>query len=475
MSTQTPAPNASKRSRTGRLLRWCLGIFALLLVVVLGVSLASAHTARNHLEAATTLLDRTDPNWRLQDLEKDLEPLPDDQNSILLIQRILKEKPANWPSADVQREVRSSDQPWLEPAQLERLHTEMARSPQTLALVRQLARVRHGHVKVNWDAGAMNAVLAASRQAQDIITIARFDAILRMQEHDFDGALESCRAILIAGRGNDACTTVMTMLSRIASLPVCLGETEETLALGQPTEKGLKELQILLEDELAQPLLRQSIRGERAMSYQVIDTYDAKNVALMSLGSAWTADTDVWSKMLGMIQSPVLGSIEANQAMCLESMTELLEAVKQPELEQQPEFVRVQSLSLDWRQPALFRALMPAVAKVRRTYLQGQARLRATVAALAAERYRQKNGRWPEKFADLVPALLKEAVIDPYDGQPLRMRRQPDGLVIYSVGTNGIDDGGDVTSVASNSADTGFRLWDVDQRQKTDPKNKKGK
>src|SRR5262249_20946510 len=160
------ATNVPRRSRLRRLLRWSLATFVLVLIVVFVVSLASARAARSRLETATSLLDRTDPNWRLQDLDKDLEPLPDDHNSALIIERILREKPANWPSQAVQREVAQAlGRPWLEPAQLKRLQTEMARSPQTLALVRQLADVPHGHVKVNWDGGAMNASIAAARRA----------------------------------------------------------------------------------------------------------------------------------------------------------------------------------------------------------------------------------------------------------------------------------------------------------------------
>jgi hypothetical protein len=33
-------------------------------------------------------------------------------------------------------------------------------------------------------------------------------------------------------------------------------------------------------------------------------------------------------------------------------------------------------------------------------------------------------------------------LIDPYNGQPMRLKATPDGWVVYSVGTNGRDDGG---------------------------------
>jgi len=56
---------------------------------------------------------------------------------------------------------------------------------------------------------------------------------------------------------------------------------------------------------------------------------------------------------------------------------------------------------------------------------------------------------------------------DLYDGMPLRLRRLEDGLVIYSVGPDGQDNGGhlDRKSPTNPGTDLGFRLWDVAKRR----------
>jgi hypothetical protein len=56
---------------------------------------------------------------------------------------------------------------------------------------------------------------------------------------------------------------------------------------------------------------------------------------------------------------------------------------------------------------------------------------------------------------------------DLYDGQPLRLRRLDDGLVIYSVGPDGKDDGGklDRQNPVGPGMDLGFQLWDVAKRR----------
>jgi len=71
------------------------------------------------------------------------------------------------------------------------------------------------------------------------------------------------------------------------------------------------------------------------------------------------------------------------------------------------------------------------------------ARLRAARTAIAIERYRLAHDELPESLAALTPTYLKTVPIDPFDGQPLRWKKLPVGYVVYSVGEDGRDDGGD--------------------------------
>jgi len=94
--------------------------------------------------------------------------------------------------------------------------------------------------------------------------------------------------------------------------------------------------------------------------------------------------------------------------------------------------------------------------------------LQASIAALAAERFRLLQNRWPKSLDELVKAgLLKEIPIDLMDGQPLRFRRTIDGLVIYSVGVDGTYRGDALDNLANfdpRKDRPEFRLWDVKRR-----------
>jgi hypothetical protein len=58
----------------------------------------------------------------------------------------------------------------------------------------------------------------------------------------------------------------------------------------------------------------------------------------------------------------------------------------------------------------------------------------------ALQLFAAEHGREAEGLGDL--DLPKEATIDPFSGQPLQLKRTDDGWLIYSVGKDGVDDGG---------------------------------
>lgn len=70
----------------------------------------------------------------------------------------------------------------------------------------------------------------------------------------------------------------------------------------------------------------------------------------------------------------------------------------------------------------------------------------ATLAVIALELHRRRNGAFPDALDSLVPGFLPTLPLDNADGQPLRYRRQPnpqgDSYLLYALGTDLRDDGG---------------------------------
>jgi hypothetical protein len=80
---------------------------------------------------------------------------------------------------------------------------------------------------------------------------------------------------------------------------------------------------------------------------------------------------------------------------------------------------------------------------IRRT-LEAQTQQQMALTVLGIRRYRLRTGRLPAQLSELVPEYLGALPHDFLDGRALRYRLRPgdDGFLLYSVGEDGKDDGG---------------------------------
>ncbi|HLH56996.1 MAG TPA: hypothetical protein VKY92_25675 [Verrucomicrobiae bacterium] len=86
--------------------------------------------------------------------------------------------------------------------------------------------------------------------------------------------------------------------------------------------------------------------------------------------------------------------------------------------------------------------LLPSLSRVVVRDASNQALVELATCALAVERFRLAEGRLPTSLKELTPRFLDAVPIDPFDGNPVRYRRLSSGYVIYSVDSDGHDDGG---------------------------------
>ncbi len=94
------------------------------------------------------------------------------------------------------------------------------------------------------------------------------------------------------------------------------------------------------------------------------------------------------------------------------------------------------------------------------------AEFRCVRTGLAAEGYRLSNGHFPKTLDVLVPEYIEKIPQDPFDGKPLKMAVTDYGILIYSIGEDGVDDGGDLKKREYSSRDVGFRLMEAEERKK---------
>jgi hypothetical protein len=110
-----------------------------------------------------------------------------------------------------------------------------------------------------------------------------------------------------------------------------------------------------------------------------------------------------------------------------------------------------------------FHSLLSQSVAVMRTFtgriMTAEVAKRVVTTAIALKRYQLKNGNYPPSLDALVPEFLTAVPLDPAaDGIPLRYRLNGDGTyLLYSVGLNGKDDGGN--PALEKSVEGGNNYW----------------
>jgi hypothetical protein len=75
---------------------------------------------------------------------------------------------------------------------------------------------------------------------------------------------------------------------------------------------------------------------------------------------------------------------------------------------------------------------------------------------LALRRHKNEASTWPGNLREIESGVSPEALIDPLTKKPFMYRSTGDSLILYDVGPNGIDEGGE-------SGDD-YRFWPSSQR-----------
>ena len=93
---------------------------------------------------------------------------------------------------------------------------------------------------------------------------------------------------------------------------------------------------------------------------------------------------------------------------------------------------------------------------------------RLMMADLAVRAFVAEKGRFPKSLEELVPKYLATVPEDPFSGQPLRYRPMPLTFVLYSVGQDRQDNGGNFGNHVQSMFEDGYDL-DIDTVQRPQP------
>jgi hypothetical protein len=481
MSKSTPNVPPQRKPRWRRIAR-IAGIIVLAIIgIPAGLHFYLRWTADRALQQAIAETDRLDPGWRLEDLEAKREIIPEAENAALKILAIKESMPSSWPNqprfipirsrsainsepgiSELEQRLLGLSPPAALPAEIRSvIQSDLKAMAASLADALALVRFPRGRYPIQY-ARILSDTELLSKDSHIVAKLLWVDGIIAAEEQQIERAFDSTRGIINAGRSVGDEPMMISQSRRLTIESLAIQTLERALAHGQAPAEALQGVQQLLEEEAAEPLLLRAFRGERAASqYHLAGAESGKlRFRMRFYRGPWADDMPKrWRDYLEMV------IVRRAHSGYLKLLTELVETAKLP-AEQWP--ARLREIDERGRQlPIEFQSWLQSSVQSAEPFQKNQALLRCAIAGVAVERYRLARGRWPDSLATVVPDFLEQMPLDPYDGQPLRLRRLEDGVVIYSLGPDAQNDGGklDRQNPSAPGTDLGFQLWDVNHRK----------
>ncbi|MHB1557029.1 MAG: hypothetical protein ACYC61_06085 [Isosphaeraceae bacterium] len=463
----------------------------LVMIGSVGLGAYAAWRVHQRLDEAMAVAEIDDPSWRLDDLLAHREPVPYTDNAAVVVAETLELIPRKWPppAPPAGRQPQTPEEELgavfarlgsmpenlkLDAATVRSIEAEVDRLREAIQIARTLIHYDRGRHELMIGPTVIDTQLPETQATRNVARLLTLDSALRADRGDLDGALESCRASVVAGRSIGDEPFMISQLVRIAIASYTMQATRRVLGQGEPSDAALAKFQSLILNERNQPLLLYAVRGERAQMDELIRRIRDGEVPIQALSNeSWKPDgpgsrftVAPWAML----------NFDNQRALELELMNDTV-AIAEASPDERPSMWeawdrRIQSIRRQWHSGVTsdFAILMtPALAAGGRAHARYQAELGAMAILLAAERHRQRTGAWPDSVAAIDASLLPDPPLDPFTGQPYHIEHREGRLFVYSIGPNLRDEHGDYNyrkwgTKFANQDDVGAIGWDVELR-----------
>jgi len=447
-----------------------LGLFLLGVLSVYAEWKYTRYRGEQLLEKEVAKLDAEDPDWRAEELcskRNDALP-PKDQNSAVRASEtydLIPESFKKWSQSELQTaNATTGVLPQDDDLKVTLKMYESAKP--AIEKARTLRQFPRGGVSLVYsDPNPLNTNLESTQRLRMIASLLSVDSLVAAHEKRGNDAIRSVHATLNTARIVGDEPSLISMLIRIAITTVACRDAQRTLGWCEPNA-GLEELQTALAEDLVVPRLTNGLRGERAIHHKFMTNLDNGSIDLDSVAGS-TGSGGLRSRTQS---APLRRTLPKAQALMLDYFGKLIATDKLNCKERIAAFAALQAPKATGSGAPLMNVLMPPVDKMVSAENRCRAVLATTVVAIACERFRVANGRYPSTIHEIPKSLLPSIPDDPFTGNPLIFKPLSDGLVIYSVGADLVDDGGsNLDLTAKIGGDAGFKLLIPEKRRQPAP------
>lgn len=370
------------------------------------------------------------------------------------------------------------------------LRADIERHRATLAQIRAALAKPRLAVDLDFSQG-FNLLLPHLPQLKYATFWLTWGAMLDLHEGRTEEALENLQAaVRLVGRFSEE-PLLISVLVRFAIASIAVVATWEALRSPDPSEPRLAALQAEWEAVDFSGQIEGAIRMERAMLRDTLAEMRSSRQSAVRAATQLQPTTTALDELKELaktaIQDPAQGLREISirypayrawrwwwsyedELALMRSYQTTIAATRQAREDKsfqralarwEEEIARLRSeypSTGNWFAFNPFESLVQIPSRHRRVEIQR----RLVVTAIALKRYQRRHGRLPDALEALVPEFCAEVPHDPADGRLLRYRRLPEGgFLLYSVGEDGTDDGGDPSPAQLTASPNWLRGRDV--------------
>jgi hypothetical protein len=264
--------------------------------------------------------------------------------------------------------------------------------------------------------------------------------------HATDGDAEKATAaFLAAGRVAESLheePTIVSQCVRYGDWAILLPRLERALSLTTFTDSQLASLQTMVEGAERPRAMARAMAVERVFGLSVIT--DRKVLAMAFRQQGWNRQMADLVTGLAVGMHRASGLQEKDKGFYCDVMARHFAVMGRT---YPARLAAAQQLAALTNTPNRFcifsQMLLPGLVRIHAREANHAALVRVGAVVLAIERFRLAHtNALPNSLEQLIPAFYKTVPTDPFDGKPLRLKTHGASYVVYSIGSDGQDDGG---------------------------------
>jgi hypothetical protein len=388
--------------------------------------------------------------WRL--------PVPDSENGALILTQafaLARTFPDSRSNLVVASELLKRTNQWS--AEIHEIVSEYAlTNAAAIAKVREAARFQQFRFSADFSY-ALETELPHLGHLKNLARIVALQSALAAEAGHADEWPDQAVLLLNLASTIDEEPTIISHLVRNAIVRMAVTVTERGINRAVPGNEACKKLQNAFTRVGKTNLLARALIGERAMDIPIfrLSWSEIQNFNQNGEGENQPRKPQHYSGKPQFIFW-LSGFFERDLNFYLQTMDRGISLAKLPP----PENLALANALQEASQMAqtnryIYSAmLLPAFASVARREASTQAQVELAQVAMAAARFHNTRGAWPDNLKVLVPQFLDFVPADPFDGAPMRYHLLNKGWLIYSVDADGHDDGGRESPDHKKSTDT---------------------